>query len=347
MSEWHPGIPEEYRNQVVTGDARELAKRLPDESVDLIICDPPYFRIANKEWDKQWKSIQEYADWCLAWGKEACRVLKKNGSAYIFGDDKNIAYVQVKLDTLDWGLINNIVWSKTNYTMRKASPDALRSYQVQAEERILFYGKDITFPSFSEIVNPQAATPMGEYLRSERKRAGVSMQEIQKLFPSATGGLTGCVSNWELGYNFPLKEQYEKIREYLNNGKYEYLREEYEELREEYEELRRPFFGGKHTDVWVGKLISGSNKTHISEKPKWINDRIILNSSKPDAIILDMFTGSGSALQRIKELSRNYIAFEIDPDTAELARKRVAATNPPLFTLDPQPEQSEMFDEQD
>ena len=35
-------IPPEYLNQIVTGDARELAKRIPDESVDLIFTDPPY-----------------------------------------------------------------------------------------------------------------------------------------------------------------------------------------------------------------------------------------------------------------------------------------------------------------
>ena len=40
-ADWR-GIPEEYRNQIVTGDARELSKRIPDESVDLIFTDPPY-----------------------------------------------------------------------------------------------------------------------------------------------------------------------------------------------------------------------------------------------------------------------------------------------------------------
>ena len=41
MTDWH-GIPEEYQNAIVTGDARELVKRIPDESVDLIFTDPPY-----------------------------------------------------------------------------------------------------------------------------------------------------------------------------------------------------------------------------------------------------------------------------------------------------------------
>lgn len=39
-----PEIPTNYRNAIVTGDARELAKALPDASVDLIFTDPPYLR---------------------------------------------------------------------------------------------------------------------------------------------------------------------------------------------------------------------------------------------------------------------------------------------------------------
>lgn len=43
-------IPPEYLNQIVTGDARELAKRIPDESVDLILCDPIYWQIEDYRW---------------------------------------------------------------------------------------------------------------------------------------------------------------------------------------------------------------------------------------------------------------------------------------------------------
>ncbi len=39
---WHKDMPDDYMNQIVTGDCRELAKRIPDESVDLIFTDPPY-----------------------------------------------------------------------------------------------------------------------------------------------------------------------------------------------------------------------------------------------------------------------------------------------------------------
>ena len=58
------------------------------------------------------------------------------------------------------------------------------------------------------------------------------------------------------------------------------------------------------------------------------------------SIVFDPFTGGGTVPAVCKMLGRNYIAFEIDPDTAERARQRVANTQPPLFVL--QPEQAEM-----
>lgn len=47
---WHPDTPIEYRNEIVTGDARVLAERIPSESVDLIFTDPVYDRIEDYRW---------------------------------------------------------------------------------------------------------------------------------------------------------------------------------------------------------------------------------------------------------------------------------------------------------
>lgn len=43
-------MPAEYLNQIVTGDARELAKRIPDESIDLIFTDPVYENFDDYAW---------------------------------------------------------------------------------------------------------------------------------------------------------------------------------------------------------------------------------------------------------------------------------------------------------
>lgn len=45
-----PDIPFDFHNAVVTGDSRELAKRIPDNSVSVCFCDPVYERIEDYEW---------------------------------------------------------------------------------------------------------------------------------------------------------------------------------------------------------------------------------------------------------------------------------------------------------
>jgi len=56
--------------------------------------------------------------------------------------------------------------------------------------------------------------------------------------------------------------------------------------------------------------------------------------SQPGLIVLDPFSGSGTTAAACKQLGRNYLGFEIDPDTAELARQRVRDTQPPLFVVE-------------
>lgn len=59
-----------------------------------------------------------------------------------------------------------------------------------------------------------------------------------------------------------------------------------------------------------------------------------------NAIVFDPFTGGGTVPAVCKMLRRHYLAFEIDPDTAERARQRVLTTQAPLVF--PEPEQLTM-----
>lgn len=53
--------------------------------------------------------------------------------------------------------------------------------------------------------------------------------------------------------------------------------------------------------------------------------------TEPGDLILDPFCGGGTTASICKMLNRQCITFEIDPDTAEIARQRITHTQPPLF----------------
>ena len=51
-------------------------KNIENESIDLIIADPPANGIVKDSWDNQWKNEDEYIDWLIIRIKEFERILK-------------------------------------------------------------------------------------------------------------------------------------------------------------------------------------------------------------------------------------------------------------------------------
>lgn len=103
-------------NKIYLGDTFELITKLPDESIDLIICDGPY-GVTEQDWDKV-GSIQEFN---LELLKMFSRVLKQGGSLYLFGKDNCIDFIDYrKYLTLNrkiiWYQPSRLSQGKVNYT---------------------------------------------------------------------------------------------------------------------------------------------------------------------------------------------------------------------------------------
>jgi site-specific DNA-methyltransferase (adenine-specific) len=62
------------------GDCLQILSKIPDNSIQLIVCDPPY-NILLADWDDH----ENYIDWAKQWLAEAERVLSPTGSIAIFG----------------------------------------------------------------------------------------------------------------------------------------------------------------------------------------------------------------------------------------------------------------------
>lgn len=56
--------------ELINADCLEFIRSLPENSVDLIVTDPPYFKVKPEGWDNQWKGDDDYLKWldqCLNW----------------------------------------------------------------------------------------------------------------------------------------------------------------------------------------------------------------------------------------------------------------------------------------
>ena len=77
-------------------------------------------------------------------------------------------------------------------------------------------------------------------------------------------------------------------------------------------------------------------KLHPTQKPSALLARVILSSSRPDDLVLDPFSGTGTTGAVAKLLRRRFIGFERDAAYAAAARQRIAAVEPlPTESLAP------------
>ena len=96
------------------GDALELFKGIADQSVDLIIADPPYNLGKDYGNNNDAKDFDEYLTFSRAWLGEAARVLTNTGTIYVFMGVRFISYLNNILDR-DLGLVFNS-WICWHYT---------------------------------------------------------------------------------------------------------------------------------------------------------------------------------------------------------------------------------------
>jgi modification methylase len=69
-------------------------------------------------------------------------------------------------------------------------------------------------------------------------------------------------------------------------------------------------------------------KLHPTQKPETLLARVILSSSRPDDLVLDPFSGTGTTGAVAKHLGRRFIGIERDEKYALAAEKRIAAVKP-------------------
>jgi DNA modification methylase len=137
-------------NRIILGDCVEELKKIPENSIDLIFADPPYYMqlknalyrpnntkvdCVDDEWDK-FGSFSEYDDFCIAWLKECKRILKDTGSIWVIGSYHNIFRVGNIMLNLGFWILNDVTWYKNN-----PMPNFLGTRFTNATETLLWCSK--------------------------------------------------------------------------------------------------------------------------------------------------------------------------------------------------------------
>ena len=285
--------------QLYKGDCLEVLKEIPDGSVDVVVADPPYYKVVNERWDFQWRTEDEYIGWCREWLTLVYRALRVGGSFYLFGYFKMLALLTPFLTQLGFSVRQEIVIDKG---MRAVAGRATKNYRMfpNTTERLLFLVKDNI--AFSRNLLKERQRVMGLTSKQINEALGVK---------SNGGGMWSIYTGKNVCEQFPTREVWERLEEVLD------FKYPYELIAQTF----NPQVG--FNDVWSDIDFYSEKRLHPTQKPLKLVERIVCASSNEGDVVLDLFMGSGSTGVACKNLNRNFIGIEKDEKYFEVARGRL------------------------
>lgn len=303
---------------VVNEDSINALKKIPDHSVSLILTDPPYHSTKKENIinDKAFSTDEEFIDWLELFSIEWKRIIKPNGSIFMFCSSAMESQLHMML-AKRFNILSHLVWTKPNEPgydgwKGKMKKEALRQWYPQSE-RIIFFE-----PAVEGNLN---RSYLGDLLKKTRQACHLSGHELTERI-GAYGSVNhgGAVSNWETGRNIPSREQYAKMQTVFSECNCC-------QNLPDYEDAVRPFevnANVEFTDVWTFPSVKQYKGKHPAEKPIEMLEHCIKATTFEGDIVLDCFAGSGSTGIAALRTNRKSIAIEIDPSWCTSIAHRVS-----------------------
>lgn len=160
--------PEKTFHTVLTADCLSVLSQIPDESIQLIVCDPPY-NINLAEWDNH----ANYIKWASTWLKEAERVLAPTGNIAIYGglqfqgeagSGDLITIISYLREHSAMRLVNLIIWNYPN------GMSAQRFFANRHEELAWFGKSEKYFFDLDSVREPYDEETKKMYMKDKRLR---------------------------------------------------------------------------------------------------------------------------------------------------------------------------------
>ncbi len=318
-------------NKIIQGDCLEVMKDIPDKSIDMILCDLPYGTTACK-----WDTIIPFG---LLW-EQYKRIIKDNGAIVLTASQpftSALVMSNPEMFRYSW------IWEKeqgVNFLSAKKNPMRVH------EDILVFYLDEAEVKGRSK-----KFSELRDYFNEQLSLCQLSLKEIKTLLGNDMAGhyFTGGIQ-WTL----PTKENYQKLQ---ITG---FFTKEWEELKSKYDSIAKdckiPYFPqmesgksylsgkGKSGDV-TGNVIKTQTKNegtryprsiikinretglHPTQKPVALFEYLIKTYTNEGDLVLDNCAGSGTTGIACKNLNRNYILIEKEPEYIDIINKRLNKYN--------------------
>ena len=306
---------EKYLNKIKTGNALKLLTDLEDNSIDVVLTDPPYFLDKlDDEWNQEKVSHRlksqlvvqslpagmkfdreqgkRFYEWYSKVANELFRVLKPGGFFFSFSSPRLYHRMASAVDDAGFEVRDMFLWLYTqnqmkamglNHFIDKLAVPAKKRDELK--ERLEGWKTPQVKSCFEPIIMAQKPTE-GTYL-SNMQQYGVGL--VNTKMRIGDGMFPANVSTTE------------RIHELLDRA---FL-------------LPKP-----------SQEERGAENTHETVKPLALCQYLIaLTAFADDAVVLDPFVGSGTTAVAAQHLGKQFIGFDINAAYVEIARRRLSVTD--------------------
>jgi len=286
-------------NVIYCGDNLIWLKKFPENSIDLIYLDPPFF--SNKHYEvifndgeeirsfqDRWKGgINHYIEWMKERIFELNRILKDTGSFYLHCDWHASHYLKVICDEIFGynNFRNEIIWHYRRWT------NVQKQYQ-KMHDVILFYSK-----TNKNVFNP----------------IEVEMSDSQR-------------NKFQRGYDTNVIHTKDKTTRQIIIYDIEKVKKARIDISNYDNVVNRESPKVLSSDVWTLPTINSQARERMgypTQKPELLLEKIIRASSNKKDLILDPFCGCGTTIAVAQRLKRKWIGIDVSPSACKLMKNRV------------------------
>lgn len=299
-----------YLDQVLVGDCVPLLRGLPDNSVDLVLTDPPYF-IDKMENDWSHDEVHDsrnqqtvsslparmkfdraqgvrFYEFYLEFSREVFRVLKPGGFFFSFSAPRLYHRMASAVDDAGFEIRDMFAWLYTQNQVKAMSLNHFVNRMAASE-----YEKKAILARLEGWKTPQIKSALEPIAMGQKPTDGTFLVNF---LAHGTGLFNTTVRIGDSMYP-------------ANTFSVEPISEE----------IDRVFLLPKPT-----KAEKGTYNHHQTVKPLAICEYLVRLSTLPGAVILDPFVGSGTTAVAALVTRRHYIGFDLNKEYAEISRHRLA-----------------------
>jgi len=183
--------PENYDNQIICGDNMDALPHIPDNSVDVIVTDPPYgISFMSKDWDK---AIPSVAMW-----RECLRVMKPGAFAFIMSIPRQDSLARMIVNLEDAGFdvgFTSIYWAYATGFPKAGNVSKLVDKRLGAEREVVGIKKHSA--GFDEALENKVGFLQDPANRNNTKCFGYGDESLTTPATPEAKALDGSFSGWQ------------------------------------------------------------------------------------------------------------------------------------------------------